>query len=225
MGVNAPEEDEISLDDLFHRHTMPLDHQIALKTALHRLTRKFSSMFTEHTIEGFLTGSYEQYAGQSRVPHFVHILAERFAFERLTAFAVAEHHLTSGQPIVVFVCQTNDLLSPMARGLFMKHAGAGALAWSAGIEPALTLRPGARDTLKEIGVDISKDFPKPLAQEMLLAASTVVGFGRLDRIPLLPGREYLEADAPSPVPGDDDSLRQIRDWLDGQTAELLARLS
>jgi len=219
------DEDEISLDDLFHRHTMPIDHQIALKTALHRLTRRFSSMFTEQTIEGFLTGSYEQYAGLSRVPHFVHILAERFAFERLTAFAVAEHHLTSGQPIVVFVCQTNDLLSPMARGLFMRHAGDGALAWSAGVEPALTIRPAARSTLREIGVDISKDFPKPLAQEMLRAASTVVRFGNLKAIPLLPGREYLEADAPSPVPGDDDSLRQIRDWLDRQTADLLARMA
>jgi arsenate reductase len=219
------DDDEISLDDLFHRHTMPLDHQIALKTALYRLTRKFSSMFTEQTIEGFLTGSYEQYSGLSRVPHFVHILAERFAFERLTAFAFAEHHLTSGQPIVVFVCQTNDLLSPMARGLFMKHAGAGALAWSAGLEPALAIRPGARAALQEIGVDISKDFPKPLALEMLQAATTVVGFGCLDRVPRLPGREYLDADAPSPVPGDGDSLRQIRDWLDEQTAELLARLS
>ena len=219
------DEDEETLDELFHRHTMPLDHQIALKTALHRLTRKFSSMFTEQTIEGFLTGSYEQYAGLSRVPHFVHILAERFAFERLTAFAVAEHHLTSGRPIVVFVCQTNDLLSPMARGLFMRHAGDGALAWSAGVEPALTIRPSARSTLRDIGVDISKDFPKPLAQEMLRAASTVVRFGNLKAIPLLPGREYLEADAPSPVPGDDDSLRQIRDWLDRQTADLLARMA
>ena len=219
------DEDEETLDELFHRHTMPIDHQIALKTALHRLTRKFSSMFTEQTIEGFLTGSYEQYAGLSRVPHFVHILAERFAFERLTAFAVAEHHLTSGRPIVVFVCQTNDLLSPMARGLFMRHAGAGALGWSAGLEPALTIRPAARAALREIGVDISKDFPKPLAQEMLQAATTVVGFGGLDRIPLLPGREYLEADAPTLAPGDDESIRLIREWLDGQTAELFARLS
>ena len=74
-------------------------------------------------------------------------------------------------------------------------------------------------------MDISKDFPKPLAQEMLRAASTVVRFGNLKAIPLLPGREYLEADAPSPVPGDDDSLRQIRDWLDRQTADLLARMA
>jgi arsenate reductase len=219
------DEEEISLDDLFHRHTMPLDHQIALKTALYRLTRKFSSMFTEQTIEVFLTGSYEQYAGLSRVPHFVHILAERFAFERLTAFAVAEHHLTSGQPIVVFVCGTNDLLSPMARGLFMKHAGDGALAWSAGLEPALTIRPGARAALKEIGVDISKDFPKPLALEMLQAATTVVGFGCLDEIPRLPGREYLAADAPVAAAGDEQAMRRIRDWLNLRTAELLGRLS
>jgi arsenate reductase len=219
------DEEEISLDDLFHRHTMPLDHQIALKTALYRLTRKFASMFTEQTIERFLTGSYEQYAGLSRVPHFVHILAERFAFERLTAFAVAEHHLTTGQPIVVFVCGTNDLLSPMARGLFMKHAGDGALAWSAGLEPALTIRPGARAALKEIGVDISKDFPKPLALEMLQAATTVVGFGCLDQIPRLPGREYLAADAPVPAAGDEQAMRRIRDWLNLRTAELLGRLS
>ena len=218
-------EEEISLDDLFHRHTMPLDHQIALKTALFRLTRQFSSLFTEQTIEGFLTGSYEQYSALSRVPHFVHILAERFAFERLTAFSVAEHHLSSGQPIVVFVCRENDVLSPMARGLFASRAGDGALAWSAGIDPALTIRPDARAVMKEVDIDLTRDFPKPLAQEMLLAATAVVAFDCIDAVPRLVGREYISAEAPRTPVGDLDALRDVRGWIDEGTANLLKRLS
>ncbi|MBN2176087.1 MAG: hypothetical protein JW722_00340 [Demequinaceae bacterium] len=217
-------EAEVSLEDLISRYTISIDHQLALKAALHRLTRKFSAMFTDDTIERFLTGSYEQYSAHARFPHYVHLLAERFAYERLTAFAIAEHHLTSGRPIVVFVCQGNDILSPMARGLFMMHVGGDALGWSAGIDPALTLHTGVRPVLREVGVDVNREFPKPLAREMLQAATTVVAFGCIEAIPRLPGREYIDAEAPEPVDGDLDSLREIRDWLLEDTAALLQRL-
>jgi arsenate reductase len=217
-------EPEVTLDELAARHTLSIDHQLAMRAALRRLSEEFSGMFNRETVERFLTGSYEQYAARARLPNYVHLLAERYARARLTAFAVAERHLVSGTPIVVFVCRKNDLYSPMARGLFARRAGDAALAWSAGIDPAVVFRSGVEEVLHEVGVSLLDDFPKPLAPEMLRAATIVVTFGCEDECPVVPGREYIAVEAPAPHEGDLAMLRQIRAWLDEGASALAERV-
>jgi protein-tyrosine-phosphatase len=217
-------ESEVTLAELAVRHTLSIDHQLAMRAALRRLAEEFSGMFNRETVERFLTGSYEQYAAKARLPHYVHLLAERYARARLTAFAVAERHLVGGTPIVVFVCRKNDLFSPMARGLFARRAGDAALAWSAGIDPAVVFRTGVEDVLREVGVSLVDDFPKPLAPEMLRAATVVVTFGCEAECPVVPGREYVNAKAPEPPNGDLEALRRIRTWLDDGVSSLADRV-
>lgn len=217
-------ESEVTLAELAARHTLSIDHQLAMRAALRRLTEEFSGMFNPETTERFLTGSYEQYAARARFPNYVHLLAERYARARLTAFAVAERHLAGGLPIVVFVCRSNDLFSPMARGLFARRAGGAALAWSAGIDPAVGFRSGVEEVLHEVGVSLLDDFPKPLAPEMLRAATVVVTFGCEAECPVVPGREYVRAEAPEPPAGGLAELQRIRSWIDDGCASLADRL-
>ena len=224
METRAVTEPPVALDDLVIRHTLSIDHQLALRAALRRLTQEFSGVFADETVERFLAGSYQQYAARARFPNYVHLVAERYARARLTAFAIAERHLDDGRPILVFVCEGNDLLSPLARALTSRHAGEGALAWSAGIDPAVEFQAGLETVLHEVGVPLTDDFPKPLAPEMLRAATVVVTFGCADKCPVYPGRQYIDAPAPTVAPGDLLELRHLRDQLDQMCGSLLGSL-
>jgi len=63
---------------------------------------------------------------------------------------------------VLFVCQGNDCLSPMAEGFLRRHGGASFEVESAGIVPA-PLDPQAVDVMHRSGVDISGHRPHALA--------------------------------------------------------------
>ena len=69
---------------------MPIDQQLALRTAATRLQARFDGVFAQETIERFLHTSYDQFASHSTVPNFLPLLAERFAGQRLQALAKVE---------------------------------------------------------------------------------------------------------------------------------------
>lgn len=63
---------------------------------------------------------------------------------------------------VMFVCSTNSISSQIAEG-FAKHLGVGIIqVMSAGLD-ASEIHPAAIATMDEIGVDISRQIPKPLS--------------------------------------------------------------
>ena len=102
-----------------HRHPdLSIDQQLALRTAATNLTRQFSDVFGVETIERFLHSSYDQFADRAMIPHFLPLLAERFARQRLRALAKVEGLATDGQPVVLFLCTHNAGRSQMAMGFF-----------------------------------------------------------------------------------------------------------
>lgn len=202
-----------NINELADRYTLSIDLQLALRAASRRLNDEFTSLFNTETIERFLAGSFEQFAAGAKFPHYVHIVAERFARQRLIAFSRVEGHLSAARPIVLFVCIGNDLYSPMARGLFEKLAGPSALAWSAGLRPTIALRDGVEATMNRAGVAMIDEFPKPIAPEMLSAATTVVTFGCEDETPVLPGRSYYAVPAPVIDTANTVELEKLRVWL------------
>ncbi|GAA0808087.1 three-helix bundle dimerization domain-containing protein [Spirilliplanes yamanashiensis] len=82
------------------------DDQLALTTAATRLAAEFAGSYGRETVERFLHSSYEQFATIGSIPHFLPLLAERFARQRLQALARVEGHHSDGKPVVLFLCTT-----------------------------------------------------------------------------------------------------------------------
>jgi arsenate reductase len=139
-----------------HRHPdLSIDQQLALRTAATRLQRDFSESFGVETIERFLYGSYDQFAGRATVVNFLPLLAERFARQRLHALARVEGKISDGKPTVVFLCTHDAGRSQMALGFFTDLAGDRAVAWSGGSEPGQRPLTRGHDPLRTVNPLVS----------------------------------------------------------------------
>jgi arsenate reductase (thioredoxin) len=77
-------------------------------------------------------------------------------------------------PKVLFVCVHNAGRSQMAAGLLDHYAKGRVEVRSAGSTPTDQINPAVVAAMGEIGIDLSKEFPKPLSDEMVEAADVVV---------------------------------------------------
>ena len=177
------------------------DQRLALKAAAKNLREHFAGTFSQETIELFLRTSYDQFAGRAKVTHFLPLMAERFARQRLTALARVEGKHDDGVPIVLFLCVHNAGRSQMALGWFNQLAGARAIGWSGGSEPGNRDQPAAVEAMREIGIDIASEFPKPWTDEILRAADVVVTMGCGDACPIFPGKRYEDWELDDPAGG------------------------
>jgi len=75
---------------------------------------------------------------------------------------------------VLFLCKQNSARSQMAEGWARKLLPTGIRIWSAGSEPAHAVHPYAVQVMREVGVDISSQRPKPLSHVPLGDIDTVV---------------------------------------------------
>ncbi|WP_280364077.1 arsenate reductase ArsC [Nocardia wallacei] len=206
------------------RDTLTIDHQLALKTAAARLQREFSGTFGTETIEKFLYSSFNQFASRATVLNFLPLLAERFARQRLQALAKVEGKALVGKPTVLFLCTHNAGRSQMALGWFTHLAGDRAVAWSGGSEPGGEVNPVAVEAMREAGVDIAREYPKPWTEEILRAADVIVTMGCGDACPIYPGRRYENWELPDPEEQSLEVVRGIRDHIEGRVRILLAEL-
>jgi arsenate reductase (thioredoxin) len=155
------------------------------------------------------------------VPLFVH----RFARERLRALAQAEGKMTKQVPEVLFVCVQNAGRSQMAAGMLDKLAGGRVHVRSAGSEPADQINPAVRQAMAEVGVDLDREFPKPLTDEVVRAADAVITMGCGDACPIYPGKRYEDWELDDPADQDLDGVRRIRDEIRDRVEQLLAEVA
>ena len=207
-----------------HHPDLSIDQQHALFTAARNLADAFSGAFGTETIERFLHSSYDQFAGHATVPNFLPLLAERFARQRLQALARIEGKDTTGTPIVLFLCVHNAGRSQMALGLFRHLAGDAAVGWSGGSEPGDQVNPAAIEAMREVGIDISGEFPKPWTDEIARAADVIVTMGCGDACPIFPGKRYLDWVLDDPAGQDVAAVRPIRDEIEQRVRTLLLEL-
>ena len=78
---------------------------------------------------------------------------------------------------VLFVCVQNAGRSQIAEAFFRKYAPDNYEALSAGTEPAGNLNPLAIEAMKEVGVDISKQRPKIITEDMIRKSTARVNMG------------------------------------------------
>lgn len=127
-------------------------------------------------------------------------------------------------PVVLFVCVHNAGRSQMAAGLLDLKARGKVDVRSAGSTPADEVNPVAVEAMAEIGIDISKEFPKPLSDEVVQDADVVVTMGCGDACPVYPGKRYLDWELTDPSGKAIAEVREIRDEIAGRVDELLALL-
>jgi protein-tyrosine-phosphatase len=204
--------------------TLTFDQKRAMKMAASKLREDFAGIFGAETIQLFLETSYDQFAAQARITLYLPAVAERFARQRLKALARVEGKITDTTPVVVFLCVHNAGRSQMAMGWVEKLAGDRVVAWSGGSEPGYEVNPAAIAAMAEIGVDISKEFPKPWTDEIVRAADVVVTMGCGDACPIFPGKRYEDWDLADPADQDVESVRPIRDEIGERVRALLASL-
>jgi len=129
------------------------------------------------------------------------------------------------RPEVLFVCVHNAGRSQMAAGLLAKMAGDRVSVRSAGSEPADQLNPRVVEAMKEIGIDVSAELPKPLTGNMVKAADIVVTMGCGDACPIYPGKRYEDWELEDPAGKNLETVRRIRDDIEGRVRALVAELT
>lgn len=95
----------------------PIDQMRALSTAAERLHRDFASVHDPETIDRVLRSSYDRFAASSTIAHYLPLLAERLARQRLSTQAGTDHADPDGRPVVLFLCVHNAGRSQMALGV------------------------------------------------------------------------------------------------------------
>ena len=128
------------------------------------------------------------------------------------------------RPEILVVCTHNAGRSVAARVL-LDHYGAGRVTVrSAGSAPGEHINPAVAQVLAERGLDVTKEFPKPLTDEAARAADVIITMGCGDACPVFPGKRYLDWDLTDPAGKNVDDVRPIVDEIDRRAQSLLDEL-
>jgi arsenate reductase len=131
---------------------------------------------------------------------------------------------STAKPTVLFLCTHNAGRSQIALGYFNYLAGDQGVAWSGGSEPGSEINPAAVAAMSEVGIDITREFPKPWTDEIVQAADVVVTMGCGDACPFFPGKRYENWELPDPAGQGIDAVRPIRDDIEARVRQLLVEL-
>ncbi len=127
-------------------------------------------------------------------------------------------------PEVLFVCVQNAGRSQMAAALLDHYAEGRVHVRSAGSAPADEINSDVVTAMSELGIDVSKEFPKPMTDEVVQAADAVITMGCGDACPIYPGKRYEDWEVEDPAETDLDGVRRIRDDIGDRVSRLLDEL-
>jgi len=139
------------------------------------------------------------------------IFAYRFTRDRLIAIGQVTGIIPKPVPEVLFVCVQNAGRSQMAAALLDAKANGKVHVRSAGSAPAGSINPTVVEAMAELGLDLSKEFPKPMTDDVVRAADAVITMGCGDACPIYPGKKYEDWDVQDPAGQDLATVRHIRD--------------
>jgi arsenate reductase (thioredoxin) len=125
---------------------------------------------------------------------------------------------------VLFVCVRNAGRSQMAAALMHARAGGRVHVRSAGSDPGERINAAVVEALREVGIDVSREFPKPLSDDAVRAADAVITMGCGDACPVYPGKRYEDWAIEDPEGKTLEDVRRIRDEIDARVQRLLSEL-
>jgi protein-tyrosine-phosphatase len=127
-------------------------------------------------------------------------------------------------PEVLLVCVHNAGRSQMAAALLDDYAAGRVRVRSAGSAPADEINPAVVTAMREVGIDLSKEFPEPLTDDIVRGADALITMGCGDACPVYPGKRYLAWDLPDPAGQPLEEVRPIRDEIGRRVRALLEEL-
>ncbi|NDK92364.1 arsenate reductase ArsC [Gordonia desulfuricans] len=198
--------------------------QALLSRTAERLAAQYRGIVSEQTVERVVFESYTALRRTSRIHTHLVTLTGRFAAERLAALAQSTGATTTTVPEVLFICVHNAGRSQMAAALLTHHASGRVHVRSAGSLPAADINPIVERAMREIGLDLAAEFPKPLTDDVVAAADVVISMGCGDACPIYPGKRYLDWQVADPDNHPIETVRLIRDDLNYRVRDLLAEL-
>lgn len=133
--------------------------------------------------------------------------------------------MTCAKPTVLFLCTHNAGRSQMALGFFTHLAGDNAIGLSGGSAPAHEINAAAIEVMRERGIDITGEYPKPWTDQIVRTADVVITMGCGDTCPYFPGKRYENWDLPDPAGRSAEAIRPIRDDIEQRVRNLLAELA
>ena len=77
------------------------------------------------------------------------------------------------------------------------------------------------EAMREIGLDLGEEFPKPLTDDVVQAADVVVTMGCGDACPVYPGKRYQDWELADPAGQSLEAVRGIRDEIRTHVVALL----
>jgi protein-tyrosine-phosphatase len=161
-----------------------------------------------------------------QVASFVPILAERFARERLRAYAQKQGLMRKVEPEVLFVSLTGGGRAQIGAALLARRAGDSVSVHSAGSNAHGEIDPNVRAAMEEVGIDLSEAFTKPLTPEVLNTADLVVTMGRSVGTLEIPGTiRHLDWRVGDPAGASLDEVRLVREDISRRVELLVAEFA
>jgi len=130
-----------------------------------------------------------------------------------------------GRPEILFLCFHNAGRSQIAAAFARQMGGDQIVVHSAGSDPGENLNPAVVEAMKEVGLDISKESPRRLTEEMGRRADVIVTMGCGDACPVYLGKRYEDWELDDPHGRDLNAVRVIRDEIRERVKELVSELS
>jgi len=190
-----------------------------------RLGERFAGVFAAETVERYVFESYTALARTARITSYLPATTEHFASDRLSALAKSKGAIASDVPEVLFVCVQNAGRSQMAAALLTVEAKGRIHVRSAGSLPAAELDPAVVTVMSEMGLDLSRNYPKPLTDDVVRASDVVITMGCGDSCPIYPGKRYEDWDLPDPADQPLQTVREIRDQIHDRVKTLVESLT
>ncbi len=201
------------------------DNTEVLQRISARLGERFAGIFAAETVERYVFESYTALARTAKITTYLPATTEHFASDRLNALAKSKGAVASGVPEVLFVCVQNAGRSQMAAALLTVEAKGRIHVRSAGSLPASELDPAVVAVLSEMGLDLSRNYPKPLTDDVVRASDVVITMGCGDSCPIYPGKRYEDWEVPDPAGQTLETVREIRDLIQDRVKTLVDSLT
>jgi len=199
--------------------------QMRLEAATNRLAEEFDGVYDRETIEAGVQESARSLSTNGVTP-YVHILAERFTRERLTAQAQTEHRIAKTVPEVVFVSLTGGGRAQMGAAMLANRAGDAVSVHCAGSDAVDEVDENVLTALSEIGIDSGEAFVRPLTSEILAAADVVVTMGRsVGAVDIPDSARHVDWRVGDPAGASLDEVRRVRQDIGGRIDALVDELT
>jgi protein-tyrosine-phosphatase len=125
---------------------------------------------------------------------------------------------------ILFVCIQNAGRSQMTEAFFRKYAPDDYEPLSAGTKPTSEVNPIA---IKEVDIDISKQRPKDITEDMMRNSSKIVNMGCMEKdwCPTMFVPNLVDWGIEDPKGKSIEKIREIRDEIEVRVKDLITKLA